>query len=81
MRPKQLRRRKGRWALSEEGKQDRFFVLHLTRTNSLLFSRLRLLGFLCGSVVAGASAYYYVVKEYRLSNEMLTEDIYVRYCI
>lgn len=41
----------------------------------------RLFGFLFGSVVAGASVYYYILKEYRMSNEMLTEDIYVRYCI
>ncbi|KAH8704796.1 hypothetical protein BGW36DRAFT_268491, partial [Talaromyces proteolyticus] len=33
-------------------------------------------GFLLGSVAAGASVYYYVLKEYRVSNEMLTDDIY-----
>ncbi|EAS35702.1 uncharacterized protein CIMG_01056 [Coccidioides immitis RS] len=38
-------------------------------------------GFLFGSTVAGASVYYYILQEYRLSNDMLTEDIYVRYCI
>ncbi|PGH04660.1 hypothetical protein AJ80_08494 [Polytolypa hystricis UAMH7299] len=40
-----------------------------------------LFGFLFGSAVAGASVYYYILEEYRVSNEMLTEDIYVRYCI
>jgi len=38
-------------------------------------------GFLFGSAAAGASVYYYVLEEYKMSNEMLTEDIYVRYCI
>lgn len=37
----------------------------------------RLFGFLLGSVAAGVSVYYYVLKEYRVSNELLTEDIYV----
>ncbi|KAJ5776475.1 uncharacterized protein N7511_001486 [Penicillium nucicola] len=32
-------------------------------------------GFLAGSVAAGASVYYYVLGEYRLSNEMLSDDI------
>jgi hypothetical protein len=41
----------------------------------------RLTGFLLGSLVAGGSAYFYLVKEYKLANEMLTEDIYVRHCI
>ncbi|KKZ64879.1 hypothetical protein EMCG_09256 [[Emmonsia] crescens] len=40
-----------------------------------------LFGFLFGTAVAGASVYYYILDEYRVSNEMLTEDIYVRYCI
>lgn len=38
----------------------------------------RLFGFLFGVTLAGASAYYYVIDEYKLSNDMLTEDIYVR---
>ncbi|KAL5358706.1 hypothetical protein BJX96DRAFT_173690 [Aspergillus floccosus] len=33
-------------------------------------------GFLAGAVAAGASVYYYILGEYRVSNEMLTEDIY-----
>ncbi|KAL2217682.1 hypothetical protein M432DRAFT_618772 [Thermoascus aurantiacus ATCC 26904] len=33
-------------------------------------------GFLFGSVVAAASVYYYILEEYRVSNEILTEDIY-----
>lgn len=35
-----------------------------------------LFGFLFGVTLAGASAYYYVVDEYKLANDMLTEDIY-----
>ena len=36
-----------------------------------------LFGFLLGSVLAGTGLYYYVVDEYKVSNELLTEDIYV----
>jgi hypothetical protein len=36
-----------------------------------------LFGFLLGATLAGASVYYYILEEYKLSNEMLTEDIYV----
>lgn len=35
-------------------------------------------GFLLGTTLAGAGTYYYVLDEYRVSNELLTEDIYVR---
>lgn len=38
----------------------------------------RLFGFLLGSVLAGSGLYYYVIDEYKVSNELLTEDIYVR---
>ena len=34
-------------------------------------------GFLLGAVVAGTGTFYYVMEEYRVSNELLTEDIYV----
>lgn len=37
----------------------------------------RLLGFLLGTVLAGSGLYYYVVDEYKVSNTLLTEDIYV----
>lgn len=37
----------------------------------------RLFGFLLGSVLAGTGLYYYVIDEYKVSNELLTEDIYV----
>lgn len=37
----------------------------------------RLFGFLTGAVVAGASVYYYVLGDYRISNEMLNDDITV----
>ncbi|MCJ1449997.1 hypothetical protein MMC28_000325 [Mycoblastus sanguinarius] len=35
-------------------------------------------GFLLGSTLAGAGTYYYILEEYKVSNELLTEDIYVR---
>ncbi|GFF39538.1 hypothetical protein IFM61606_05641 [Aspergillus udagawae] len=34
-----------------------------------------LFGFLAGTVVAGASVYYYILGEYRVANQMLNEDI------
>ncbi|OCL01223.1 WLM-domain-containing protein [Glonium stellatum] len=33
-------------------------------------------GFLLGATTAGAGMYYYVIDEYKVSNELLTEDIY-----
>lgn len=36
----------------------------------------RLFGFLLGTATAGAGMYYYVIDEYRISNQLLTEDIY-----
>ena len=45
------------------------------------FSLNRLLGFLLGSTLTGAGVYYYILEEYKVSNELLTEDIYVRLCI
>ncbi|KAL4803764.1 hypothetical protein BDV18DRAFT_144387 [Aspergillus unguis] len=35
-----------------------------------------LFGFLTGTVVAGGAVYYYILGEYRVSNTMLSEDIY-----
>ncbi|RJE17911.1 hypothetical protein PHISCL_09752 [Aspergillus sclerotialis] len=35
-----------------------------------------LFGFLTGTIVAGSAVYYYILSEYRVSNEMLTEDIF-----
>ncbi|KAA8900502.1 hypothetical protein FN846DRAFT_909246 [Sphaerosporella brunnea] len=32
-------------------------------------------GFLLGATVAGAASYFYVYEEYKVANEMLTEDI------
>lgn len=34
-----------------------------------------------GSTVSGAAAYFYVLEEYKVSNELLTEDIDVRFPI
>jgi hypothetical protein len=39
-------------------------------------TRRRLFGFLAGATSAGAAMYYYVIDEYRVSNQLLTEDIY-----
>jgi hypothetical protein len=36
-------------------------------------------GFLLGSTLSGAGLYYYVVDEYRVSNELLSEDVYVSF--
>ena len=49
--------------------------------NVYCLSGYRLFGFLLGSVLAGAGLYYYVIDEYKVSNELLTEDIYVRSCV
>lgn len=38
----------------------------------------RLFGFFLGSTLAGTAVYYYVLQEYKTSNELLTGDIYVR---
>ncbi|KAH8602572.1 hypothetical protein B0O99DRAFT_647462 [Bisporella sp. PMI_857] len=35
-----------------------------------------LLGFFLGSTLAGTGVYYYVLEEYKVSNELLTSDIY-----
>ncbi|CAA9962146.1 hypothetical protein CFE70_005548 [Pyrenophora teres f. teres 0-1] len=35
-----------------------------------------LFGFLLGATTSGAGMYYYVIDEYRVSNQLLTEDIY-----
>jgi hypothetical protein len=40
--------------------------------------RDRLFGFLLGCTLTGAGIYSYVLREYKESNEMLAEDIYVR---
>lgn len=40
-----------------------------------------MVGFLFGASLAGVGTYYYILEEYRTSNELLTEDIYVRMCI
>lgn len=37
----------------------------------------RLFGFLFGSVLSGGAVYSYLVQEYKTSNDLLTEDIYV----
>ena len=47
------------------------------RSRQLIQRQYRLFGFLLGTVLAGGGLYYYVVDEYKVSNELLVEDIYV----
>ncbi|KAF4965376.1 hypothetical protein FSARC_6834 [Fusarium sarcochroum] len=35
-----------------------------------------LFGFLLGSFLSGSAAYSYLLKEYKIANDLLTEDIY-----
>lgn len=37
----------------------------------------RLFGFLFGCVLSGGAVYSYLLQEYKASNDLLTEDIYV----
>jgi hypothetical protein len=59
----------------DQGRSDRTNVEHVPRA---LLTRSRLFGFLLGATTSGAGMYYYVIDEYRVSNQLLTEDIYVR---
>lgn len=45
---------------------------------TLIHNAYRVFGFLLGSVTAGVAMWYYILKEYRVANEMLTDDIFVR---
>lgn len=47
-------------------------------TNNIPYACFRLFGFLFGSVLAGGAAYSYLLQEYKASNDLLTEDVYVR---
>jgi hypothetical protein len=51
----------------------------ISYANTLCYGRL--LGFFVGATVAGVGVFYYGLEEYKVSNELLTEDIYVRVCI
>lgn len=44
---------------------------------SVVLTLSSLFGFLLGCVTAGTGAYTYLAQEYKTSNDMLTEDIYV----
>jgi hypothetical protein len=41
----------------------------------------RLFGFLLGTTLAGAGVYTWAITEYKMSNDAILEDIYVRVCI
>lgn len=41
--------------------------------------RSGIVGFLLGSTLAGVATWFYIMEEYRVSNELLTEDIYVSF--
>ena len=58
-----------------EGEAADFLVTHWNKRIWLTYDRL--FGFLLGATTSGAGMYYYVIDEYRVSNELLTEDIYV----
>lgn len=69
-------------ALSGEGMSP--WELNDRAQQNLMLTRLgchRLFGFFFGSTLAGGGVYYYALQEYKASNELLTEDIYVRVCI
>jgi hypothetical protein len=51
------------------------FILYLYATFLTICS---VFGFLTGAVVAGAAVYYYILGDYRVTNEMLSDDIGVR---
>ena len=42
-----------------------------------MWGEYRLFGFLLGSTVSGGAAYLYLLDEYKVSNELLTEDVEV----
>lgn len=44
----------------------------------LMLRGTRLFGFLLGATLAGSGTYYYVLQDYKASNELLQDDIYVR---
>jgi hypothetical protein len=39
------------------------------------YHRYSLFGFLLGSTITGAASYYYVLDDYRMSNELLSNDV------
>lgn len=51
-----------------------FSVFYTVMYPHILTTR-RVFGFLTGAVVAGASVYYYILGDYRVANEMLSDDI------
>ena len=71
-----------RWELSGEGEcrdptvADWSMHLVLELLTASVLSRL--FGFLFGCVLSGGAVYSYVLGEYKTSNDLLTEDIYVR---
>lgn len=67
----------------EDLARDRFQSTQLSRItkDTKLTYQPRLLGFLSGSVLAAGGMYFYVLQEYRVSNELLTEDIYVCFTV
>lgn len=66
-----------RCLLAVNKSENRSMQLGLLKATAWL-TRRRLFGFLLGATTSGAGMYYYVIDEYRVSNQLLTEDIYVR---
>lgn len=71
--------RGNRWELSGEGECRGSTVPNWLMDESLTIHVVsRLFGFLFGCVLSGGAVYSYVLGEYKASNDLLTEDIYVR---
>lgn len=65
------------WAPSGQGERNLISTQRISIPIETNDSPCRLVGFLLGSTLAGAGTYYYILEEYKVSNELLTEDIYV----
>ena len=88
--PPRRSRRAGPWVHSEEGEfhMDGPEEENLKGMRSPMIAnpaiptlRHSFVGFLLGSTLAASGAYFYVLQDYKTSNALLTEDIYVRLCI
>lgn len=68
------------WAHSAEGQSHDSIRIAGSdgRIGLLILSGNRLFGFLVGATLAGSGSYYYVLQDYKASNELLQDDIYVR---
>lgn len=73
-----LCRHENPWVLSEEGESTKRSGTAGANVEVLMVVlSIRLFGFLLGSFLSGGAAYSYLLKEYKVANDLLTEDIYV----